>query len=139
MIRIRLGYGLLGLAFLVDRLLKMINWLALEKGWLAQTVVNEKIISGLFFNRAISLIIVFIILFILIFCFSRYPAERAWLAWLIAGAASNGWDRLIYGGVIDYWSWNYWPWVFNLADLMIIGGLIWYLIKSHLARPAVIR
>lgn len=49
--------------------------------------------------------------------------------WLtILGAMSNVYDRWVYGGVLDYFEIGMLP-VFNLADLMIVGGLaVWWII-----------
>jgi len=42
---------------------------------------------------------------------------------IITGAASNFYDRLQYGFVIDYINFVYLP-VFNLADVIITGGIL---------------
>lgn len=45
---------------------------------------------------------------------------------IAAGAFSNLWDRLMYGGVIDFiiLQWSRWSWpAFNIADAMIITGI----------------
>lgn len=41
-----------------------------------------------------------------------------------AGAVSNLIDRVFRGGVVDYW-WLPYGAVVNLADFMILAGLIW--------------
>lgn len=56
---------------------------------------------------------------------------KTFKALIIAGAASNIIDRIIYHHVIDYFqfklfSWH-WPAVVNLADILITIGLIGYL------------
>lgn len=130
----KLGLIILSLVFLLDRGLKMLSLAQVEFWSLSQPIINPKIISGLFFSSTTSLIISLIVVVFLIYAAIRYQQDRFWLAWVIAGAGSNIWDRLQYGGVIDYWTWTAWPWVFNLADLMIVGGLIWYLLKSYLAK-----
>lgn len=48
---------------------------------------------------------------------------------VILGAFSNFWDRILYGGVIDYLGFmigNLPSSTFNLADIMIIGGLVYW-------------
>ncbi|MCX6784752.1 MAG: signal peptidase II [Candidatus Komeilibacteria bacterium] len=134
----RLGGLLVGLVFLLDRLFKVLSWQG-AGSWLGLNLkLNFKMISGLFFGPVISLVLSALIIVVLVYCFWRYRAEQGWLGWLIAGAFSNAVDRLWYGGVIDYWSPRLWPWVFNLADLMIIGSLFWYLGKTYLAsRPKI--
>ncbi len=52
--------------------------------------------------------------------------EAAALAFIILGAASNLYDRLAYGYVIDYIDVHYFT-VFNLADTMICFGVAWLL------------
>lgn len=81
----------------------------------------------------------FIILIILILAYhflnllvqEEYNHTVALLA-VIFGASSNLFDRLKYGYVIDYIDLKYWT-VFNLADVMIVGGVVilgWLLIKA---------
>ncbi len=54
------------------------------------------------------------------------------LAWCLvgAGAVSNLLDRLWRGGVVDY---IHLPGggIINLADLMILGGMVWVLLSSY--------
>lgn len=51
------------------------------------------------------------------------------LLFIIVGAASNLYDRLLYGYIIDYIDIKYFT-VFNLADVMIGGGIILLLLKN---------
>jgi signal peptidase II len=50
-------------------------------------------------------------------------AERRILAVVFLGAASNLADRVFFGGVIDYLSFSTLFPAFNIADLMILGGV----------------
>ncbi len=52
----------------------------------------------------------------------KQPSRPSGWLLLLAGAYSNLYDRLVYGGVIDYLT-SWWT-VFNLADLLIGLGLI---------------
>ena len=52
------------------------------------------------------------------------------LSLIILGALSNLLDRLIFGYVIDYINIFIWP-VFNLADAMIVVGIIFYIIDKY--------
>jgi signal peptidase II len=53
---------------------------------------------------------------------------------IMGGALSNAVDRLVLGGVADFFSLHafgfYWPYVFNIADLAIIAGVIGLLYDS---------
>lgn len=51
------------------------------------------------------------------------------LALVAAGAASNLLDRLRFGYVVDYINIAFWP-VFNIADVMVVGGVIILFIKA---------
>jgi len=74
----------------------------------------------------------------------RTTARQRWLhvgiALILAGALGNLWDRLMIGRVRDFLhmlpdrylpfglSWpggstEVWPWIFNLADVMLLGGM----------------
>lgn len=130
----KLGWIILGLVFLLDRWLKMLSLSGVSFWPGSQLVINHNIVSGLLAVSPVIFGLALVIIVILIYGAIKYPADRLWLTCVIIGASSNAWDRFQYGGVIDYWTWASWPWVFNLADLMIIGGLVWYLIKSYLAR-----
>lgn len=78
---------------------------------------------GFWLNAVICLIILLLI----------YYLVRAWqggkqktaicLLAIVMGAASNLFDRLKYGFVIDYLDLKYFT-VFNLADVMIVAGVI---------------
>lgn len=60
-------------------------------------------------------------------CKQEKTAELAAYGLIIAGAASNLYDRLYHGYVVDYWEVAYFS-VLNLADVMIflgVVGLIW--------------
>ncbi len=48
---------------------------------------------------------------------------RVAYAFIIGGALSNMWDRIVYSGVIDYLDFKVWP-VFNVADISISAGAI---------------
>lgn len=79
-------------------------------------------LSGLWLNAVILLIVLLLI----------YYLARAWqgerraiavsLFAIIMGAASNLFDRLKYGYVVDYLDLKYFT-VFNLADMIIVMGM----------------
>lgn len=80
-------------------------------------------LSGSWLNVSLVLIII-ILLYILILNYKKAAYFKAVLfSAIILGAASNLYDRLKYGQVIDYFSLKYYS-VFNLADGLIVIGLI---------------
>jgi len=84
----------------------------------------------------IIILIVFALVYNLLYCAKKKEYVKAYLLFIIVlGAASNLLDRLKYGFVIDYFDLKYFT-VFNLADVMIVGGVIglcWLMfrIKKH--------
>ncbi|MBP8600091.1 signal peptidase II, partial [Patescibacteria group bacterium] len=56
------------------------------------------------------------------------PDTWGWLL-LLTGSVSNLYDRLVYGGVIDYLA-SWWTFL-NLADILIVTGLIILIIKHQ--------
>jgi len=91
-----------------------------------------------------------------VFIFGRYCTSRTYLAivglaLILAGGAGNLYDRIVYGVVRDFlhmlpgrtlpfgWKWPQWfggsaelfPWVFNLADVMLLTGMGMLLLHLH--------
>jgi len=80
-------------------------------------------LSGIFLNILIILIIIFL-LYELLFLGQRQEwGKVALLTFIIFGAISNMLDRLRYGFVVDYLDLKYFT-VFNIADAMIVGGVL---------------
>ena len=113
---------------------------------------NKKIIGDFFqlnfasnYNIAFSLplagwwlnVLIVLIIVVLVYNLLRLPLKRKhdqanFLLIIIFGAVSNLFDRIKYGYVIDYFDLKYWT-VFNLADVMIVGGTIflgWTIFKE---------
>jgi signal peptidase II len=76
-------------------------------------------VSGVFLDIGIILIILFLI-YCLTFSYKR-GSSYFFLLLIIFGAASNLFDRLKYGFVIDYFNLRYFT-VFNLADALLFAG-----------------
>ncbi|HTX86784.1 MAG TPA: signal peptidase II [Candidatus Nanoarchaeia archaeon] len=55
---------------------------------------------------------------------------------LLLGAILNFTDRILYGFVIDYFYLKYFT-IFNLADIMIVAGVIWLIIFNKPKKYAV--
>jgi signal peptidase II len=62
---------------------------------------------------------------------AKEPLVRVGLALCIGGALSNALDRLIYGGVADFFHFHWGSWsfyIFNIADMAITLGVILLLV-----------
>ena len=102
------------------------------------TVVGEwlKLSFSKNFNIAFSIplggawlnILIFAIILALVYYFLAVAVKErnyrlaVYLALIILGAASNLYDRWLFGYVIDYIDVKYFT-VFNVADIMIVGGV----------------
>ncbi len=89
---------------------------------------NYQLAFSLPFSNSWAIILIFIIsagiLFYLLILLTRKSYAKAGiLIFIILGAASNLYDRIVYGYVIDYLDLKYFT-VFNVADIMIVGGII---------------
>ncbi len=129
------------LLFLTDRLTK---WLALQKLPTEGVFVfdrllglrllqNQNLALGLPLDRSLILVLTILIILILISLLvksyqKREVFEITYLSLILTGAASNLIDRLLFGFVIDFIR-LFFISVFNLADLLIIGGIGLWLIK----------
>jgi len=82
-------------------------------------------------GRALLVLLTLILLILIsLALFYRYKHEDdklAPLSLVILGAGSNLFDRLKYGYVVDYFDLKYFT-VFNLADAMIVIGVIWLVV-----------
>lgn len=78
-------------------------------------------------------LVVVVILILLGYFFRQYYQKKDLislfaLSLIMGGALSNLIDRMRFGYVIDYLNFAFWP-VFNLADVMVVSGVIVLLIK----------
>lgn len=82
-------------------------------------------LSGPILNLTICTIVfsLFCYIFYLILVKKSYLSQIYPLTLILFGAISNLTDRLQFGFVVDYFDLNYFT-VFNLADMMIVGGII---------------
>ncbi len=131
-------FFLLGLVFfIVDRLIKYLFFNhILSNSFFLTYVTNQGIAFGLSIPTAIIALFYFLIFIIIFFLINwliyLYQAKKyltGFFLWLvILGALSNIIDRIKFGFVIDYINLYIWP-VFNLADTMIVVGVILFLIQ----------
>ncbi len=90
--------------------------------------INTGALFGLGQNQNLFFILVSIVFILYILSiFDREIRLHVPFAFILAGALGNLLDRMIYNGVIDFIDLKFWP-VFNLADVFIVGGIIWALI-----------
>lgn len=106
-------------------------WLALltlDRGtkyfFFDQSVLNTKSVFSLSWISFVAYPILFLLLFLLIFFLLQslaFPVRFFGLSIIFLGAISNLFDRIIYGGVIDFIFFG--PWVMNVADILIVSGI----------------
>ena len=90
--------------------------------------------SSLLYN-SISLLIVFVILFLIYLLIISDKLDKISLSLIIGGAIGNFYDRMIFKAVPDFIDLHYknFHWfTFNVADILISLGIIIFLIKGLL-------
>ncbi len=91
---------------------------------------NQGVSFGLFpgLSGPISIFVYFVFIFI----FFRKKSVRENMAFwlLVAGGFGNTAPRLIWGSVWDYLHVSFLPFWFNLSDVTISAGVIWYTWKN---------
>lgn len=95
---------------------------------------NTNIAFGLPLPQALIIVLVLLLLIFLSLLWWWHLllqdlSRLAAVSVIIIGALSNLLDRLFFGQVIDYLNIFIWP-VFNLADILIVGGVGLYLILN---------
>jgi lipoprotein signal peptidase len=81
--------------------------------------------TGVSFGIEMPMVVIVVMILGLIYWFVK---ERSWgLFLMIVGGLSNLGERLIYGGVRDYWKIPYTTLYNNLADWLIFVGLVLYI------------
>lgn len=128
-----------GVGFVLDRALKH---LALEMEVGSVPLLGDAARFSLFMNdvmafglplsvewtRILSLIIFLAVLALAVRSVKNSRWEAGALILVLAGALSNLFDRFFYGFVVDYIDVYHWS-IFNLADVLIIGGIVLLLIR----------
>jgi signal peptidase II len=129
-----LGFFLVLILILFDRAIKSIlikfppeaTLFVLVPNFLEiKTLINTGIAFGLFkefsyFFFWLNLLVIIYLFYL--FCFEKKGIYFFPLALILSGAISNLIDRMLYGGVLDYIDFKFWP-VFNLADAFISIGI----------------
>ena len=80
-------------------------------------------LSGSWLGTAILLVILLLIFYLAQAWRKKEIALEVGLLMVILGASSNLYDRFKYGFVVDYFDLKYFT-VFNLADMMIVMGVV---------------
>lgn len=80
-------------------------------------------INGWLLNITILIIILGLLYYYLYLYKKHYFYQASCLVFIIFGAISNLMDRIKFNYVIDYLDLKYFT-VFNMADIMIVGGVI---------------
>lgn len=127
----RFSYPLIAvLILLADRLLKhyVLTGSEWSFGVLKITLFRN---HGLLFSlpfpywASVSVMIVAIVLLGGFIWFRRHDPNLRWaIMFLLVGAVSNLYDRIILGSIIDYFYFSRWWPIFNLADIAILTALI---------------
>ncbi len=136
--------SVIAIFFIADRLLKMLGLQIVELEPI--TLIRELLyfnltknyyiafslpLSGPWLKLIITLVIILIIFYLsyLLLYQKNKKIEIISLSLIFLGAASNLFDRLRYGYVIDYLELKYFT-VFNLADCLISIGALILIIKN---------
>lgn len=90
-------------------------------------VVNTGSAFGLFKdNNLFFIVLSFVVLFLIFYYRNDFLNDKRktfFVGLITAGVLGNLFDRLIYGAVIDFIDFHFWP-VFNVADSCISVGVI---------------
>lgn len=137
-------YFLLMIAvFAADRFTKL--WLADYLTTHGPVAVTEWLTFYLTYNRGVAFgmfqgigqavgWLTLIVLVMMVRYMLHLPREmwlmRLGLALVVGGAAGNLIDRITAGEVVDFIALSFFPWVFNLADIAVNGGMVIALLGS---------
>ena len=142
------------IAFVIDRVSKNEILSIFEENNLEKIFVNPFLDLFLVFNTGISygllggessfqkwlliIISVSIVAFLLLWMKdSTSRLVNISISFITGGALGNILDRILYGGVIDFISlhaYGYYWYIFNIADVFIVFGVILFLIKILMER-----
>ena len=103
--------------------------------WYWSPTINLNTVLGIKLPYITILTLDVLVLLIIFYLFFLFYKQKKYhyllpLSLIIVGGASNFFDRCCWGGVIDFIHLSWWP-VFNLADLYLIIGLLWFIKKSY--------
>lgn len=123
------------LALIIDRFTKYLalEYLSHEEQGIFYLFINKGIIFSIplpeaLINILLAIIIVVVTWFLVRSVKVKNQKQALALLLILFGALSNFYDRLIYGGAIDFIDLKILP-IFNLADVWIVIGVIFVLIQ----------
>ena len=142
------------IAFVIDRISKNEILSIFEENNLEKIFVNPFLDLFLVFNTGISygllggessfqkwlLIIISLSIVAFLLLWMKDSTSRLVnisISFITGGALGNILDRILYGGVIDFISlhaYGYYWYIFNIADVFIVFGVILFLIKILMER-----
>jgi len=133
------GYLITLLLFVLDRILKFsaLNFNSVNPEF--NGFFNFKKNFGIAFSIPIPQVILYLlviaILILLVSISVKYLKQKKYSLHFITilvifGAVSNIIDRIKFGFVVDYIDLKFWP-VFNLADVMIIAGVCFWVLSLN--------
>lgn len=120
--------------FLIDRITKIL-FFNKSGCFFIFCLISEKNKGGMLgIFQNFPLLIIFISLIILFFFIYFYIKEKNFyfrlsVIFIVTGIISNLFDRIFYGYVIDWISFNFKFYSFNIADCYLWIGLIFYLVS----------
>lgn len=95
---------------------------------------NDRMLFGLYGNNFFSIILSMTLIIVLLSLRKKHFFP---VVFIVAGSISNIFDRLFYGGAVDYLKITNFP-VFNISDILIVIGLFvlaFQLIKDENKKP----
>jgi len=125
--------------FILDRITKflVIQFIpsdsSINLGFLSLVNVrNTGTLFGLFKNASWFFIIfsIIVIIYLLVKHSSFSPKYQPVLGLVLGGALGNLCDRVLYGAVIDFIDFHFWP-SFNIADSSICVAVVWLLVLEY--------
>lgn len=141
-------YLIIFVAFVADRLSKL--WMEAYLTQNGPIFLTDWLTFYLTYNRGVAFgmfqgvgqlmgWLTLIVLALMLRYMQRLPQElwlmRLGLALVLGGAAGNMVDRIWAGQVVDFVAVSFIPWVFNVADIAVNGGMAMALVGSFLHRP----
>lgn len=98
-----------------------------------ELLFNKGVVFGVSINQVVLWVVLIIVLLLLIRILLKAIKDRDSLAvfglgLIFFGALGNIMDRIVFGGVVDFIRVEFWA-TFNIADIMITGGVILWAIK----------